>query len=337
MHALTSLAIGLPTKPRSGDCFTHFELPDEGLVVAAVADGVGAHSHDWAASRAACVAILPAFRAACEEKPAARLARTAAAAHDAVQSLRGDAKGALSTLVLVAWHPSSGDCHYVNVGDSRLYLVGLGAPTPLTVDDARGVILKRDGQVILQNGAVAYSRALTRALGQAEPLEFTAQSVQVEPGAMLALTTDGGHELPGFAQRLLDVQSHLDLEEAAQALIGTPCREHGRDDATLILMRGLDCPAAVREQALRALHAGEGLTGPGCYGHLMISVAVDDMVNCARSREMDGVLRGLEALMAAGLKPRRRDAVAVIDALVDDGRPETLRAHRRLVDWGGKL
>jgi hypothetical protein len=41
MHTLTAFNIGLPDKPRTGDCYTHFELPDEGLIVAAVADGVG--------------------------------------------------------------------------------------------------------------------------------------------------------------------------------------------------------------------------------------------------------------------------------------------------------
>jgi serine/threonine protein phosphatase PrpC len=337
MHDLTTLAIGLPEKPQSGDCFTHFELPDEGLVIAAVADGVGAHTHDWAASQAACAAILPAFNAAHDEEPAARLTRTAAAAHDAVQSLRGAAAGALSTLVLAAWHPASGLCRFVNVGDSRLYLVGDGVPAPLTIDDARGVVLRRAGQVILQNGAVAFSRALTRALGQSEPLDFTAQSVQVDPGAMLVLTTDGGHELPGFAQRLLEVQNHLDLAEATQALIGSLCRDHAKDDATLILMRDTTCPPAVREQALCALHAGKGLTGPGRYGHLMISVAVEDMARCARTGDMEGALRVLEVMVTARLRPRRRDAMVVIRALIDDGRPETVRAYRRLVDWAGKL
>lgn len=102
MYGLASIAIGYREKPRSGDHFAHFEIPDEGLVIAAVADGVGEHRYDWAASKAACDAIRPAYTLASNEEPAARLARTAAAAHDAVQSLQGDAAGALSTL---CWSP----------------------------------------------------------------------------------------------------------------------------------------------------------------------------------------------------------------------------------------
>ncbi len=338
MYALTSIAVVDPDKLRSGDHFTHFELPDEGLVIAAVADGVGEHSCDWAASEAACAAIRPAYLNALADDPGTRLISAASAAHDAVQSLRGEAAGALSTLVLAAWHPDSGLCRFVGVGDSRLYLVGEGAPVFVTTDDTSCVPLMRNGHVVIQNGAVVFRRGVTRVLGQAsEPLAFTVQEVQAPLGAMLVLATDGGHELPVFTQRLLEMQNHVDLAAGAEALVGALCREQARDDATIIFMRRTDCPADLQQQAIEALHAGESLVCPGRPGHLMIPIAVGEMVRCAAAGDVDGILRGLNALTSAGLRPGRSDAFAVIRAIVDDGRQETLRAHRMLVDWAGKL
>ena len=84
MYAVTAIAVRSPEKQRSGDAHTWFEMPDEGIDVAAVADGVGAHSCDWAASGAARGAIMPDFVAARGEDPCTRLSRAAGAAHDAV-------------------------------------------------------------------------------------------------------------------------------------------------------------------------------------------------------------------------------------------------------------
>lgn len=137
----------------------------------------------------------------------------------------------------------------------------------------------------------------------------------------------------GFAQRLLEVQNHVDLASAAESLVGSLCRDHARDDVTVIFMRGTDCPAERHQQALEALLAGDLLVGPGRYGHLMIPVAVGEMSRCAAAGDMEGVLRCLDALVSAGLRPARSDVVAVIGALVDDGRPETLRAYRTLANW----
>lgn len=70
----------------------------------------------------------------------------------------------------------------MNVGDSRLYLVGDGVPAPLTSDDTGGEPVKRNGHVVIQDGTVAIRRGVTRVLGQKrEPLEFTVQEARVPP------------------------------------------------------------------------------------------------------------------------------------------------------------
>ena len=239
--------------------------------------------------------------------------------------------------MIVAWHPATGRCCFASIGDSRLYLVADAAAHSLTEDDACGVVLKRGGRVILKDGTVAFSRALTRALGQTEPLKFPTGEVDVAPGSMLVLATDGCHELPGFARDLLEVQRHFDLAAAAQDLIGARCRDDARDHATAILMRDTRCPDELHEQIVADLQAGGPGDGPGRYGHIVVSVIMDEMVRRARSGDMAGLQQGLQALTSSGLKPRRQDALAVIDAMSGDGAADAVRIHRQLVYWAARL
>lgn len=337
MHALTAFTLGWREKLRSGDCYVHFDLPEQGLVVAAVADGVGSHPCDWAASKAACEAIRPTFEGRLDRTPEDRLARAVDLAHDAVQSLRGAATGALTTLVLAAWRPAEAVCWYASAGDSRLYRVGAGAPEQLTRDDIHDEVVKRDGHPVLQAGAVASRRGVTRALGQSDPLGVEVRTVELGPGELLALVTDGCHEIHGFADHLAAVQGWQELAPATESLLAAFCRDEARDDATAILMRDDTCPPAVRAVAVRALEAVGGLKDSGICGHLLIAAVVDEMVGAVTASNLDGALRGLEALVAAGLRPRRQEAMRVVKAFVDDGRPETVRAYRRVAEWAGRL
>jgi hypothetical protein len=169
---------------------------------------------------------------------------------------------------------------------------------------------------------------VTRVLGQAGARWTFEIQVTVEPGPgeLLALVTDGCHELPRLRPIASQaVQGRLDLADAAHSLLESLCHERGHDDATAILMRDSACPPSVREEAQQALAAGKKLTDSGICGHLLIPVVVDEMVRGAGASDTAAVLRGLEALMAAGLRPRRQDAMRVVEAFVDDGQPDTLR------------
>lgn len=337
MHVLTAFTLCSPDKLRSGDCHVHFELPEQGLVVAAVADGVGSHPCDWAASKAACEAIGPAFTGTRDRTPDDQLARAFDMAHDAVQSLRDEAKGAQSTLVLAAWRPADAVCWYASAGDSRLYRVGAGAPEQLTRDDIHDQVVEREGHAVLQAGSVASRRGVTRVLGQAGPLDVEVRTVELGPGELLALVTDGCHEIHGFVDRLASVQGRQELAAAAESLLAGLCRDNRRDDATAILMRDEACPEGVRAAAVRALEADGGLINSGICGHLLITAVIDEMVRVAGAADSAAVLRLLEALAAAGLKPSRREAIRVLEAFVDDGRPETVRIYRWVREWVERL
>ncbi len=337
MHVLTAFTLCAPEKRRSGDSYVHFELPEQGLVVAAVADGVGSHPCDWAASKAACEAIRPAFTGKRDRTPEDKLARAVDMAHDAVQSLRDEAEGAQSTLVLAVWRPAESVCWYASAGDSRLYRVGAGAPEQLTRDDVHDEVVKREGHAVLQAGTVASRRGVTRVLGQPGPLDVEVRTVEPGPGELLALVTDGCHEIHGFVDRLAAVQGRQDLAAAAESLLAALCRDQARDDATAILMRDDAIPPAVCAAAARALQIDSGLANSGICGHLLITVVIDEMVRAADAADSARVLQLLEALTAAGLRPSRREAMRVIKAFVDDGRPETVRIYRWVMEWVGRL
>lgn len=131
-------------------------------------------------------------------------------------------------------------------------------------------------------------------------------------------------------------QGRQELAPAAESLLAGLFRDQARDDATAILMRDETCPQAVRAVAVRALAVDGGLPSSGICGHLLITTVIGEMLRVAAAAEADAVLRLLEALAKVGLKPGRWEAMRVVEAFVDDGRPETVRIYRRVMEWVGR-
>jgi hypothetical protein len=239
--------------------------------------------------------------------------------------------------VLAVWQPSTASCHYISVGDSRLYLVGAGGAAPMTEDDSRPVVVKCDGDIVLQAGSVATRNALTRALGAAQPLEFSVQSLTLAPGELIALVTDGCYELPGFDHRLLDLQNHADLDSGARSLIFTHHDTHGADDATLILLRRTDLPAEACEPYLAAVADDVDFRQRGLIGHLMATCVAEQMADWAAVADTARLEAGIDYLVRHDLRPKRDDVLEVLNSLDAGGDPEFLRLQRKLVDWARRL
>ena len=127
------------------------------------------------------------------------------------------------------------------------------------------------------------------------------------------------------------------MAAGAESLLATCCREQARDDATAILMRNEACPEWVQVTAVRALETGTELAGIGVCGHLLITAVVEELVRAASRGDFNYVLRGVDALAAADFRPRRQEAMRVAEAFVDDGRVETMRAYRRVVEWVARI
>ena len=324
-----------PGHPPNGDHFRHRFRPEDDCLVLAVSDGVSSHDHDWLASRTTCETCIDAFGEA-GGKVEDRLVASAEAAHGAVQDLSGQAEGAMATLILAAYQPGTAHCVFLSVGDSRAYRVGAAAAEQITVDDAKDVVIKRAGELVLQGGSVASRQYLTQAIGQMATLEFQIQTVDLEPGELLVLATDGCYEMPAFLQRIEMLQRHVDLESAARTLIMDHHADHGADDGTVGLIRCTGGVGEISGAYLDAFRDGADLRESGLIGHVMATVLLDAMVGWAEEPAIAELLAAVAYLDQHDLHPDRAAGLSVLECFRDDGTKESLAAFRALSEWVGR-
>ncbi len=239
------------TGEQSDDAAVVFE--QEGVTVAAVADGLGSAKEGRAAANRAVTALKQNFPArprnwtagrACEEiirhlnrqlwqEGMARFESTELASTIAVAALEGDRLFAL------------------NAGDSRIYLWRENELRQISTDHREKNPQQR--------------HVLTRALGLAEELSLTAVEIPVCAGDIILLCTDGVTDvLDDLTLAKLLSQGVMAVGITAEA--GKLATDETRDDATAASLQVLEtgAPHNAREQTLRvpaALTAGEVVDG----------------------------------------------------------------------------
>jgi PPM family protein phosphatase len=244
------------------------ELPEEGVILLAVADGVGSHVCDWFASETTCQVVCASFAQAMGQRVADRLRFGVQKAHDRVRGETGGCAGAQSTIVAVAWDAVANLIHYASVGDSRLYKHTPLGLVQLTVDDAASVLATVGGETVLSAGMPVFIRGLTKAVGQREVLGVNVLSAEFEEGESLVLATDGMHGYGLFSRDLEAALAKTDLEAALPDLV----RRHSaanNDDATIVILRRADVSEGARGLYADALERGADYRDQGLFGHLM--------------------------------------------------------------------
>lgn len=311
------------SKPRNGDAGTCCELPSERGLVLAVSDGVSTRPRDWEASDHACSAVCEVFRSRSDLDVPAAIRMAVETAHSAVQDLGGSDGQPLATLVVAHCDPATYECTLASIGDSRAYLAGARKLRCLTTDDSKSVTVRRDGELVLQGGSIASRSGLTQALGQDGALDITIQTCSIEAGEMLALVTDGMHELGGFEQHLLRVQDWLDIVCGAERELAGHHQAHGRDDGTYALVR-------------RSGIIGD-MNDAGLPNHARLSGLLAEMERWAALPDPARITLALEQIIAERLTADRAAAFRIINAYRDDGDSASVTVHRKLVEWARTL
>ncbi|HWZ52845.1 MAG TPA: protein phosphatase 2C domain-containing protein [Granulicella sp.] len=213
----------------------------------ALADGMGGHENGEVASRLAIETMLAGFRKIPKGvMHASLLPRLVQDANHAVYeaghthgSHAGGPTGRMGT-TLVACALRFDSAVVSHVGDSRCYLFRGGGGGPLTRDHTVADEQLRLGILSPSEAAEADGRhLLTRSLGQELFVAADTITVNVIPGDVLLLCSDGLHGFLPDAMIQHLIHANPSLEQAAEALVSAANKAGGHDNVSVQLIRVL--------------------------------------------------------------------------------------------------
>ncbi len=236
-----------------------FSISEDGTLFV-VADGMGGHAAGEVASRLAVESIerhisgtdprkeptIPAsFRSPGVDEaglpvPARRVLNAIRLANqEIVRSVRKDSSmRGMGTTVVIAYVPGS-RAYIGSVGDSRAYVVRDRSLRQLTSDHTLVNDQVRAGALTSQEARHHPARnILTRAVGSQEEVEADLVELDLRPGDILLLCSDGLTTMAEDADILKTVLAHSDDPEAAsRALVDLANERGGEDNVTVVLGR----------------------------------------------------------------------------------------------------
>jgi len=220
----------------------------------AIADGMGGAQAGELASRLAAAAIEEAGADVSDAEGVAGAVRIANA-RIFERSLADPAVAGMGTTVTVALvDEQAATLTLAHVGDSRAYLFRAGALEQLTTDHSLVAELVRSGRLTEAEAAVHPHRSvITRALGTEADVEVDTLSLELAPGDLVLLCSDGLSAMVRDDEiaRLLE-QSDQDPYLAAETLVRAANAAGGEDNVTVVVFELLEgepppAPAAPAE------------------------------------------------------------------------------------------
>lgn len=207
----------------------------------ALADGVGGQRQGEVAARAAVQEVLGGFRRAKEKVLHKDLVNQLVQAANArvceAEALSGRAGvGMASTIVVCGLRFDRATVGHV--GDSRCYLVRSNEARCLTRDHTVAAEQVRMGVLSPDEAASASTRhVLSRSLGMSLFVSVEVDEVQLLPGDLLLLCSDGLHGAVEAAEMGEIIRRNRDLNLAAQELVAAANEKDGSDNISVQLIR----------------------------------------------------------------------------------------------------
>jgi protein phosphatase len=215
---------------------------DLGLFI--VADGMGGAQAGEKASRIAVETLLAEVVRAGPEADEQALIEGVRKANENIRSeaeQNPEDSGMGTTLVALLVRPPK--AYIINVGDSRGYLRTSGELYCITSDHTwvnevgRGLGLTDD-----QLRSHPYRNVLTKAVGAEEQIRPQTEEIELFPGDLVLLCSDGLHGVAGESS-LLDILSGAGgLEDKCDALIAAAIEHGAPDNITAVLVESLADP-----------------------------------------------------------------------------------------------
>ena len=215
-------------------------FPDSHLFV--VADGMGGHKGGKQASEMAVATIEERCVSATEAADLdVAISRLIEAVRDANRRIvdRGSQDDELSrmgTTLVALLLDGLGKGAVVHVGDSRAYRLRGGELELLTVDHTLVSDLLRQNEISeAEASAHPYRHVLTRALGAAREVSADVQHLELRPGDLYMLCSDGVSGMLSEEEiKAILTAHHRDPEAVCRELIAAANQAGGKDNATAI-------------------------------------------------------------------------------------------------------
>jgi PPM family protein phosphatase len=225
-------------------------LADQRNGIFILADGMGGGPGGEVASEVAVTAahasLLQRIEAGTTPVSPRALAEALAAAHSAVAK-RALADSSLhgmgTTLEMVAVR--GGEAETCHIGDSRIYHFRHGVLRQLTTDDNYAAMVAEVGDIPVEEIPLAYRHILTQAVGVSDQLVPEFRNVELKPGELLLLCSDG---LTGALEdseiAAVLTESAGDLDASTEALVSAANAKGGSDNVSVIIIEPVAAVAA---------------------------------------------------------------------------------------------
>jgi serine/threonine protein phosphatase PrpC len=226
---------------------------DDSHGIYVVCDGMGGQAAGEVASQIGVDTVLEHFRTTPGAKADAVAAdEDMALSEDLIDAIRAandrifqtaankpNHSGMGSTVVAVLVRNDRG--HIAHVGDSRVYLVRGNDIRQLTQDHS--LVMEQVRRGLLTREEAENSRMqniITRALGTEKTVRVDQQDLDLAPGDILLLTSDGLTRHIKDPQILTLIRSGATLQASCDALVDAARRAGGEDNITCLLLKATD-------------------------------------------------------------------------------------------------
>jgi protein phosphatase len=216
--------------------------PDLGLYV--LADGMGGAKAGECASRMAVDTVAEMILLAQHRDSQVLISAVEEANRRVLQASQGDPSLEGMGTTLVAALETEDGLSIASVGDSRAYVLDDGGFRAITDDQTWvnevGRPLGLDEES-LKNHPMRH--VLTMAIGASTPLTVNYYSIDLNPGSLVLICSDGLHgvvEAPQLEQILRDGRNGASLEESCRRLVEAAKEAGGPDNVTTVLVRKPD-------------------------------------------------------------------------------------------------
>lgn len=169
---------------------------------------------------------------------AGRAVKNAAAARASASEDDGPTGASAEAATLVAGTVMGRFAYIAHVGNARAYLLRQGRLRCLTIDHTLAMQQLRRGEITVKEFAASpYRKTLTQALGATPSVHPDIAEVQIAPGDVFMLCSDGLHRAVTDREMARVLAAGDDLDAAAARLVALANEAGGKDNISVALFR----------------------------------------------------------------------------------------------------